>query len=93
MSLALKITNWDRNILKDILTLIDFLLDCFGAWKDLGDACAKRPTKKFQVREEPAKTYSTVGKNLMESGFSTSQDETSSSETGQARVLAPLVLS
>jgi hypothetical protein len=67
MSLALKITNWDRNILEDILTLIKFLLDCFGAWKDLGDACAKRPTKKFQAREEPTKTYSTIGNNLMDS--------------------------
>jgi hypothetical protein len=32
-------------------------------------------------------------KNVPDSGFSTSQDETSSSETSQARVLAPLVLS
>jgi hypothetical protein len=34
----------------------------------------------------------TVQKMKESSGFSTSQDETSSSETSQARVLAPLVI-
>jgi hypothetical protein len=67
MSLALKITNWDRNILEGTLTLIDFLLDCFGAWEDLRDACQKRPNKKFQVREGPARAYPTYGNDLKDS--------------------------
>ena len=67
MHLALRITNWDRNILEDTLTLIDFLLDCFGAWEDLIKACAKRPNKNHSVGGEPPRRYPTFGKDLKQS--------------------------
>lgn len=62
--LALKITLWNRYILGDIITLIKFLMHCFGAWEDLEAACRKRSDTRVQGRDRSPK-YDGLANNLM----------------------------
>ena len=65
---------------------------CASFKKNLGPGKGFAAHKTARVASKSA-AYASTGRDEVTSGVSTSQDETSSSETSQARVLAPLVLS
>jgi hypothetical protein len=71
IDLAVKIEHWDKTILRHVLSLIEFLIDCCGARQDLESSFSnlseRKKKTKILVRGGREKKYSDIKDSLTES--------------------------